>query len=79
MNPDDLHEWLHATPFEHFRLHLTDGSMYDIRHPESVLVGRRTAVFGVNENRAQNYYNRFVTVALLHIVRLEAVESAAAG
>jgi hypothetical protein len=50
MSHDDLHDKLHAMPFEHFRLHLTDGSWYDVRHPESVLVGRRTAVIGVKEN-----------------------------
>lgn len=80
MTPDDLHAKLHATPFERFRLHLTDGAAYDIRHPESVLVGRRTAVIGVKENPSQNYYDRFVTVALVHIVRFEpAEEGAAAG
>ena len=79
MLPDDLHAKLHAVPFERFRMYLTDGSAYDIRHPESVLIGRRTAVIGVKEKPSQNYYDRFVTVVLVHIVRLEPIEEGAAA
>ena len=79
MNPNDLHDRLHAQPFEAFRLHMTDGSFYEVRHPESVLLGRRTAVVGVKETSSQNYYDRFVTVSLVNIVRLEAVEETAAA
>jgi hypothetical protein len=79
MLPDGLHTKLHAAPFGRFRMHLTDGASYDIRHPESVLIGRRTAIIGVKENPSQSYYDRFVTVALAHIVRLEPIEETAAA
>jgi hypothetical protein len=77
MHPDDLNEKLRAAPFEWFRIHLTDGTSYEVRHPESVLLGRRTAVVGVKEDPLQNYYDRLATVSLLHIVRLEPVEQPA--
>ena len=79
MNHDDLHDRLHAQPFEGCRMRMTDGSYYEVRHPESVLLGRRTAMVGVKESASQNYYDRFVTVSLPHIVRLEPVEETAAA
>ena len=34
MAPNDFLELLQRRPFEPFRLHLGDGAVYDIRHPE---------------------------------------------
>jgi hypothetical protein len=74
MNPEDLYQKLHAQPFERFNIHLTDGTVYEIRHPESVVVGRRTAVVGVKGDPERHYHDPLITVSLLHIVRLEPVE-----
>jgi hypothetical protein len=72
MPPEDLLERLHRQPFEPFRIRLTDGSTYEVRHPELILVGRRSAVVGVTETDQQPpLYDRYTTVALVHIVRLE--------
>ncbi len=74
MPPEDLWEQLRRQPFEPFRLHLTDGTAYEIRHPELMMVGRRSAVVGFLErDRGQDppLYDRTATVALLHVVRLE--------
>jgi hypothetical protein len=73
MNPEDLYLKLYAQPFERFSIHLTDGTVYEIRHPESVMVGKQTAVVGVKGDPDRHYYDRMVTVSLLHIIRLEPV------
>jgi hypothetical protein len=72
MPPDDLAAAIDRRPFAPFRLHLSDGTAYEVRHPEMVLLGRRSAVIGISEEiNGRPMYDRHVTVALLHIVRLE--------
>jgi hypothetical protein len=72
MPPEDLWERLRKTPFDPFRICLTNGTAYDVRHPELVMVGRRSAVVGVSDSERQPpFYDRATTVALIHIVRLE--------
>jgi len=74
MPPEDLWERLRKQPFEPFRIHLTDGVAYDVRHPELVMVGCRSAVVGVTQSEQQPpFYDRATTVALVHIVRLEPI------
>ncbi len=74
MNPEDQYLKLHAQPFERFNIYLTNGTVYEIRHPESIIVGRRTAVVGVKGDPDRHYHDRMVPVSLLHIVRLEPAE-----
>ena len=72
--PDDLAAAIDRRPFAPFRLHLSDGTAYEVRHPEMVLLGKRSAVIGISEEvNGRPMYDRHVTVALLHIVRLEPV------
>jgi hypothetical protein len=79
MRQDDLLEVLRQRPFRPFRIHLTDGTTYDIRHPEMMVVGRSTAlVFFPPAGMSLPALDRYDTIALLHITRLEPVESAAA-
>ncbi len=76
MPPEDLWERLRRQPFEPFRVYLTDGSVYEVRHPELLMVGRRSAVIGITQpQQSPPLYERTTTVALLHIVRLEPLEA----
>ena len=77
MPPEELWEKLHKQPFEPFRIHLTDGTSYEILHPELVMGGRRAAIVGVSRaGRELPLYDRHTTVALVHIVRLEPLAAA---
>jgi hypothetical protein len=79
MPPEDLLERLNRRPFEPFRIHLSDGTSYEVRQPELVLVGHRSAVVGVTDSEQQPpLYDRYTTVALVHIVRLEPIAASAA-
>ena len=47
MTHEEVYEAARRQPFEPFRLILTTGEAYDIRHPDLIMVGRRSAVVGV--------------------------------
>ena len=79
MAPQELRAAVRRTPFAPFRLTLTEGSSYEIRHPDLCMVGHRSAVLGLgaDPNDPDALFERSVTVDLLHIVKLEPLESAA--
>jgi len=79
MPPEDLMQALDRRPFVRFRIYVSDGTVYDIRHPELVLLGLRSAVIGIPASPDHRLYTRAETVALSHVVRLEPVEEAAVG
>jgi hypothetical protein len=75
MPPEDLQKKLQAVPFRPFRIHLSDGTAYDVIHPELLLLGRRSLVLGLAGRPDETLYERIVEVDLLHIVRMELVEA----
>ena len=79
MPPEQLREAVRARPFVPFRICLTDGQSYDIRHPELLMTGKRSAVIGVilQPTEPEPLSDRFVTVDLLHVVRIEPLEVSA--
>jgi hypothetical protein len=78
MRPEDIRAFLKETPFQPFRITLTDGRTYEVRHPELAMVGRASIVIGLLAgNKPEPVYDRFVTVLLLHIMQVERVEHAA--
>ena len=78
MAPQELAAAIRRRPFVPFRLTLTEGSAYEIRHPELCMAGRRSAVIGLLPTEDPDHlFERSVTVDLLHVVKLEPLESAA--
>ena len=47
MAPEELASAVRRRPFVPFRLTLTEGSVYEVRHPELCMPGRRSAVLGL--------------------------------
>jgi hypothetical protein len=78
MAPDELRDTLRRQPFQPFRLVMTDGMGYDIRHPDLLWVGRSTAHVGLTRQPDQTLFERVIYVDLSHVVRLEPLEAAAA-
>ncbi len=77
MRPDDILELLRAQPFEPFRICLTDGATYDIRHPDMAIVQRSRVTVAVPGPRGPDGpAERTVNCALLHITRTEALNGA---
>jgi hypothetical protein len=71
MAPEELREVLRQQPFQPFRLVMTDGTGYEIRHPDLLWVGLRTAFVGLTSQPEQTFYERSVQVNLLHVWRVE--------
>ena len=70
MDPQVLFDALRRRPFQPLRLHVTDGLSYDLLHSDMALPGRRDVVIGLPGNVSRPY-DRFVTLALLHIACIE--------
>ena len=47
MRPEDILELLRKHPFEPFRIHLSDGVAYDVRHPDMAIVQRSKVIVAV--------------------------------
>jgi hypothetical protein len=75
MQPGDLDKRLERKPFQPFRIYLTDGAAFDIRHPEMLMVGKRAAVIGMADDPADTHYDRSIDVDLLHVIRAEPLEA----
>ncbi len=78
MAPEELRDTVQQQPFEPFRLVMTDGTGYDIRHPDLLWVGRRTAYVGLTGQPGQTFFERAVRVDLLHVIRTEPINSTTA-
>jgi hypothetical protein len=80
LRPEEVQAFQRKTPFEPFRVHLSDGTTYDVKHPELIMVGERSVVIGVpRSENGGTVYHRSETVALIHIVRLVPIGSPAAN
>ena len=76
MTPEELRDDLRQQPFEPFRLVMSDGEGYDIRHPDLLWVGQRTAYVGLTGQPGQTFFERAVKVDLLHVIRTVPLDTA---
>ncbi len=78
MPPQALLQALQQKPFIPFRLHLSEGSAYVIKHPDLVWIAPGYALIGVPPTTPQPaMIERHETVALAHVTRLEPLEPVA--
>jgi len=68
MRPDDLRALLRRQPFQPLRLHLTNGTLFEIRHPDMASVGRSTMTLSLPPEHG---VEREAVIALLHIIWVE--------
>ena len=73
MGADELHHKVKRRPFESFRIHLSDGTAYDVKHPEQIMVGRRSCYVGIGGN-AESPFQSIATVANIRITRIEPLD-----
>ena len=75
MRPDDVRDFVNKRPFQPFRITLTDGRSYEVRHPELAMVGRSEILIGVPApDESEPVYDRLVTVSLIYIMQIEPCE-----
>ena len=70
MRREDLLELLRQQPFMPFRLHLSDGTRFEIRHPDMAIVGRSTMAVSLTPDATGE---RQAIIALLHVMWIEVV------
>jgi hypothetical protein len=71
MSSADVLQALRKRPFEAFRIEVSDGSAYEVRHPELVMVGLSSLIIGIPPTgQKQPVYERAETVSLHHVVKL---------
>lgn len=76
MRSDEVRSLLRKQPFQPFRLHLSNGKAFDIRHPELAMVGRSTVFIGrPAKGFTEPTYEDFDLVDLLHINNVEPLPS----
>ncbi|MGA2035571.1 MAG: hypothetical protein ABSG68_25255 [Thermoguttaceae bacterium] len=78
MRREELVRALLVRPFHPFRLYLSDGGTFEIRHPEMLMVSRHSAIVGIveqgeNGNSGEGYpeIEGFTTMDLMHVTRIE--------
>ncbi len=77
MRPEDILRFLRARPFEPFRIHMSDGSTFEVMHPELAIVERSTVLVGVpGPLGPDGPVDRTVFCSLVHITRAEKLNGA---
>ena len=71
MTQEELQEAVHRQPFLPFRVVLTTGETFDIRHPDLIMVGRRSAILGITNDPTATAFDRTFRVDLFHIVGVQ--------
>lgn len=70
MRGDELKELLVRKPFVPLRLYMTDGTTFDIRHPDNIIVLKSRVDIGVGAD-ARGVVDRVDYCSLLRVVRVE--------
>jgi len=73
MGPEEIKTILGERPFKPFRIHMSDGASYEVRHPEMVLVAKRQLVVGLTKSRGEDVPEQIAFVNILHITRIEPI------
>jgi len=74
MRAEELRDLLRRKPFVPIRLHLTDGTTYEVRHPEMAMLTRSTVEIGLEHEEGSGIAEQVVCCSLGHIVRIEHVD-----
>ena len=69
-NSEVIRQLVSRRPFEPFTVHLSGGEAYEVRHPETVAVGKQRLVV-VNPESDQ-----MAICSLLHVTSVETLQSA---
>ena len=78
MSADDLLKHVRRRPFVPFVVVTTDGTRYEIRHPEFLMPLRRHVILGVPASPVDAVPDTSVYLSLLHLQRVEIQEPAGA-
>ena len=75
MRPDEIRGHLRREPFRPIRIYISDGSSYDVRHPELMFVSRAKVVIGLDAGDDE-LPERSVYCDPLRITRIQPLDAA---
>lgn len=73
VTPETIQKHLLHQPFQPFRIHVSDGTAYDVRQPEMVLITEREVIIGL-PRPGQRFARRVAYCDLLHVTRIEPID-----
>lgn len=73
MRQQEVRDALRKMPFQPFRVHLSNGHSYDVRHPEFAALTRLSIFVGL-PLRDDGVPDRMIECDLLHVVALEPID-----
>lgn len=82
MRTADLLDRFYDRPFKPFRIHLTDGTVYDVLEPGMVIVGPSSAVLPTawgRDEEGRPFAKRWQTIALVHMIRFSDIDDRGNG
>ena len=78
MTIQTFRELLSQQPFRPFRLVMSSGQSYEVRHPEMAMLTRTDMLVGVGDTD-EGVPAEFRICSLLHVATVEPISAAAAG
>ena len=78
MTPQAIDQELTREPFVPLRLHLSDGSTVDVQNPGLTFIANMALYVARTDRPNSRIMDDFRLVSVIHIVRIELLESAAA-
>jgi len=78
MTVQTFRELLTQRPFQPFRLVMSSGNTYDVRHPEMAMLTKSDLLIGIDETD-EGVPAEFKICSLLHVSAIEPLSSAASG
>ncbi len=78
MTVQTFRDLLHERPFKPFRLVLSSGQTYEVRHPEMAMLTKTDILVGL-EAEEDGIPARFKICSMLHVTAVEPIESSANG
>ncbi len=78
MAPAEIRILTQRKPFRPFRIVTSDGTVYEVRHSDLVMIGLSSVVVGYPSEQDPHSYERADIVSMRHIIRLEPEQEAVA-
>jgi hypothetical protein len=74
MKAETIKELLDKRPFKPLRIHMSDRSKFEIKHPEFIIVLRDRLIIGFPETRGTGIADHVEHCSLLHVTRVEELD-----
>lgn len=70
-NADDIQARIKEQPFVPVRIVTSSGQMFNVYHPDLVMVGRRSLTIGTASTENPRQYELTTRVAVMHVTALQ--------